>query len=142
MITLLTQILKLERRAHRVSLGPEVEKYGLRLCLSDMNRNNFIKDRKNKIVALDFGASCFLPVSFFDFALRNSDHFTQLLRTRIPRPESKQLNALLVASYSLVPYGTNKIGEHISLPSLFLATRRKFNVYCTCVPPELKEAAK
>ncbi|KDQ57418.1 hypothetical protein JAAARDRAFT_78615 [Jaapia argillacea MUCL 33604] len=104
-------ILKHEGRPHRVSLGPEVEEYGLRLCLSDMNRDNFIKDRKNKIVALDFGASCFLPVSFFDFALRHFDYFTQLLRMRIPRPKSKQLEALLVASFSLVPYGTNKIAH-------------------------------
>lgn len=142
MITLLTQILRHEGRPCRVSLGPKVQEYGLRLCLSDMNRNNFIKDRNNKIVALDFGASCFLPVSFFDFALRNYDYFTQLLRARIPRPESKQLEALLVASYSLVPFGTNKIGEHISLLSLFLTRRRTLNVYRTGVPRELKEVAK
>jgi hypothetical protein len=142
MITPLTQILKHVGRPNRVRLGPEVEEHGLRLCLSDMTRNNFIKDRNNTIVAIDFGASCFLPVSFFDLALRNPDYFTQLLRARIRRSKSNQLNALLAASQSLAPFGMDKIGEHISLLSLFLARRRKFDVYRTGVPPELKQTAK
>jgi hypothetical protein len=104
-----------------------------------MNRNNFIKDHNNKIVAIDFGASCFLPVSFFDLALRNPDYFTQLLRTRITRPESKQLEALLVASFSLVPYGTNNLGEHICLLPFFSCQETgNFNMYHTGVPSELK----
>jgi hypothetical protein len=85
-----------------------------------MNRANFMKDRESKIVALDFGATCFLPVSFFELALCNFDPFTQLLRPLIVRPTSTQVDALLVASGSLVPYNTNNIGEHISLLSLSL----------------------
>ncbi|KAH9936918.1 hypothetical protein B0H21DRAFT_758488 [Amylocystis lapponica] len=90
-----------------------------------MNRANFMKDGEGKIVALDFGATCFLPVSFFELALCNPDSFTQLLRPLIARPSTTQLDALWGASRSLVPYGTDKIGEHISLLSLSFARRLK-----------------
>ncbi|TFK50790.1 hypothetical protein OE88DRAFT_1735546 [Heliocybe sulcata] len=89
---------------------PEVEKYGLRLCLSDMNQTNFVKDRENKIVALDFGATCFLPVSFFELALHNHDPFTHVLRQLIVHPTSTQSDASSVASGCLVPYDTNNLG--------------------------------
>jgi len=90
-----------------------------------MNRANFMKDREGKIVALDFGATCFLPVCFFDLALCNPDPFTQRLRRLIVRSASMQLDALWLASRSLVPYGTNNIGKHISSLSLSLARRLK-----------------
>jgi hypothetical protein len=101
----------------RVSFRSEVETYGLRLCLSDMSRNDFMKDRWGRIVALDFGSSCFLPPSFFNFALRQYDDFPQLLARLIKPPKSTQLDEMLTAHYSLIPYGTDKIGEHISLLS-------------------------
>ena len=84
-----------------------------------MNRSNFMKDSGHKIVALDFGASCFLPLSFFVFALREGDDFTQRIARRLKHPKSPQLNALLTASYAMVPYGTDKIGEHIRCSPFF-----------------------
>ena len=134
-------------RNERVNFQSEVEDYGLRLCPCDMNRNNFIKDCQGKIVAIDFGATCFLPPSFFDFALREGDNFTQLIARLVRHPKSTQLNAMLTVSYSLVPYGTNDIGEHISLLSfLFIASRslvrRLTSMDCTGVPPELKRRAR
>jgi hypothetical protein len=74
-------------------------------------------------VALDFGARCFLPLSFFAFALREGDDFIQLIVTKLKCPASTQLTA----SYALVPRGTNEIGEHISLLSFFFFLRPIFS---------------
>lgn len=84
-----------------------------------------MKVHSGKIVALDFGATCFLPVSFFELALCNPDPFTRLLRPLISHPESTQLDALWLASRSLVQYGRNNIGEHISSLSLCFSRRLK-----------------
>ena len=102
----------------RVDFGPEVDDHGLRLCPSDTNRSNFMRDSWGRIVALDFGESCFLPVSFFNFALYEGDNFTRRIARWLKYPASTHLNAMLAASYAMVPYGTDKIGEHISLLSL------------------------
>src|SRR5258706_5703824 len=134
-------------RNERVNFRPEVEAYGLRLCLCDMNRNNFMKDRWGRIVALDFGDSCLLPISFFNFALREGDEFTQLIARLVKHTETTQLNAMLTASYSLVSYGRNDIGERIPLLSfLFLASyslaRILTSIHCIAVPTELKLKVK
>jgi hypothetical protein len=50
-----------------------------------MNRDNFMKDHWGRTVALDYGASCFLPPSFFNFALHEGDDFTQLI-ARLIKP--------------------------------------------------------
>jgi hypothetical protein len=92
--------------------GPEVEEHGLRLCPCDMKRTNFMRDSWGRVVALDFGESCFLPVSFFAFALREGDDFTQRIARWFKHTASTQLGSMLSASYALVPYGTNEIGEH------------------------------
>jgi hypothetical protein len=143
----LTQILTYIGSDERVSFAPEVEDHGLRLCPCDMNRSNFMRDSWGRIVALDFGDSCFLPLSFFAFALREGDYFTQLIARKLKHPASTQLNSMLTASYALVPLGTNEIGKHISLLSfLFHASRsraRRLNsMYCTGIPRELKRRAK
>ncbi|KAK0216865.1 hypothetical protein IW262DRAFT_1276384 [Armillaria fumosa] len=114
----INSILRHERSIQRVTFSHEVDTHGLRLCASDMNRNNFMKDKEGRIVALNFGASCFLPPSFFVFALREGDDFTQLIANMVDYPKSTQLGAMLTASRALVPYGSNKIGEHVSLLSL------------------------
>ncbi|EIW83432.1 hypothetical protein CONPUDRAFT_102206 [Coniophora puteana RWD-64-598 SS2] len=109
-------ILVQEGSNMRANFGPEVAAYGLRFCPSDLNRGNFMKDGQGRIVVLDFGASSFLPVSFFDFALCQShDDFTWRIAQLIEYPPSTQLDALLMAHYALVMYGTNNIGEYISL---------------------------
>src|SRR5260221_12264635 len=71
------------------------------------NRGHFMKDQQDKIVAVDFGASCFLPVSFFAFVLVNSlNPFTQSIAQLItyPKPTLEQTNALLAAHQALVPH--------------------------------------
>lgn len=113
-------------RGERVSFMSEVEAEvnGLCLCPSDMNRTNFMKDQGGRIVALDFCVGCCLPPSFFAFALREGENFTQLIAKKVKHFASTRLNAMLTASYGLVPYGTNKIGEYITLRSfLYLAPR-------------------
>ncbi|KAG8989723.1 hypothetical protein FRB90_002110 [Tulasnella sp. 427] len=104
-------ILEYERKTERVDLVPEVKTYGLRLCLSDTNRDNFMIDGEDKkVVALDFEASCFLPISFLEMALGHPDPFTQRIRPFVDRPPSTQANVLHLASSSLVMYQDNKIG--------------------------------
>ena len=110
----MTQILTYICSDHRVNFGPEVDDHGLRLC---PNRPNFMRDSWGRILALNFGEICILPVSFFNFALYEGDNFTQLIARRLKYPASTQLNAMLTASYAMVPYGTDKVGEHISLLS-------------------------
>ena len=97
----------------------------MRLCPADLNCENFKRDGDGKIVALDFGATCFLPVSFFKVALDLSyDSFMMHLGTRIKVPESKCVGAVTAAAYALVPYGTNTAGERIvSLSAILFATR-------------------
>lgn len=80
-----------------------------------MNRHNFIKDNAGGIVAIDFGATGFLPSSFFAYALRWGDNFTQLIAKKIKHPPSTQLEAMLTAYCALVPFGTNNIGEQCTL---------------------------
>ncbi|KAF8134070.1 hypothetical protein K438DRAFT_1997897 [Mycena galopus ATCC 62051] len=70
-------ILAYTGRKQRVTFAPEVADHSQLLCPCDMNRNNFIKDPRSGIVAVNFSASRFLPPSSFAFALREGDHFTQ-----------------------------------------------------------------
>ncbi|KAG5643159.1 hypothetical protein DXG03_001489 [Asterophora parasitica] len=108
-VALLQDHVNAELRTERVDFSLEVEAHGLRLCLSDMNGEKFLKREDGVIVALDFGASCFLPVSFFNLALRKPESYTQRIGKLVKPPPSTQLDALLTASCSLVPYGTNNI---------------------------------
>lgn len=64
-----TQILRHMRYKERVDFAPELAAHGLRLCLSDLTADNFLKAADGTIVALDFGEACFLPVSFFRLIL-------------------------------------------------------------------------
>ena len=98
-------------------------------------------------MAVDFGVSSFLPVSFFRTALfLTGDQFTHLIASLVRSPEltdSRQLNGLLMARYTLVMYGNNSIGEHISFFSfLFLASRSLTgglsSMHCTGLPAALK----
>jgi len=80
-------------RKERVDLVTEVRTYGLGLCQSDLNRNNFMKDSSGRIVALDFGDCCFLPLSFMEFALkRQGDSFTHLIAPLVQPPKLLQFN--------------------------------------------------
>jgi hypothetical protein len=111
------QILANMGHSNRVSFEEEVRD-GLRLCPCDIHCTNFMKDLQGKIVALDFGATCFLPPSFFAFAMAaRLDRFTWLVAQHIKYPASTNLDSMLAASYYLVPFGTNNIGEQLSLSS-------------------------
>src|SRR5258706_14777599 len=101
---------------HTVDFKAEVKLQGMRLCPSDMDKSNFLRDTDGNIVAIDFGATCFLPPSFFSFALQVGGSYTQLLARVINYPRSAQLNGMLAAASVLAPYDTNDIGEQIFLP--------------------------
>ena len=112
-----------------------------------------MRDGDKEIVAIDFGASCFLPISFFEMALDHPDPFTQRIRPFVDRPfvdhpRSTQANALHLASSSLVKYQNNKIGEHISIVALSLSLSLSLSAPCqeidsrTGLPAELKGSEK
>jgi hypothetical protein len=101
--------------SERVSFKDEVRD-GLRLCPCDINRTNFKKGLEGKVVALDFGATCFLPPSFFAFKMATGeDRFTQLVARHVKYPASPNLEAMLGASYHLIPFSTNDVGEQLSV---------------------------
>lgn len=107
-------ILKNMGVSQRVSFNDEP----LCLCPCDLDRTNFKKGLQGKVVALDFGATCFLPSSFFAFAMTMAhDRFTQLVARYVQYPASSNLEAMLRASYYLVPFGKNTIGLPRSLKS-------------------------
>ncbi|KAF5368778.1 hypothetical protein D9615_010412 [Tricholomella constricta] len=111
-------ILRATERRGRVRLQPEVANYGLRLCPADIHMTNFIKDDEGRIVALDFGATCFLPPSFFAFVMYRRDTLlAQLIANKVKYPKSKDVDAMSMASYALVPYGTNEVGVPRELKS-------------------------
>ncbi|KAL1725655.1 hypothetical protein EV714DRAFT_180399, partial [Schizophyllum commune] len=75
----------------------------------DLDPTSFMTDRQGRIVAIDFGATCFLPRSFFDLALFLSNRFPALVHL-LDRPRPEHLNAMLEAHVALLLHGTNKIG--------------------------------
>ncbi|KAL0578480.1 hypothetical protein V5O48_003529 [Marasmius crinis-equi] len=108
-------ILAYVDHSERVDFSGEIRD-GLRLCPCDINQTNFLKDRQGRIVAIDFGATNFLPPSFFALAMAMAlDDFTFQVSKHVKFPTSTNLNALLRASYALVPFGTNNIGVPRSL---------------------------
>ena len=108
--------------SQRVSFNDETRD-GLRLCPCDINRTNVKKVLQGKVVALTFGATCFLPPpSFFAFAMAaGEDRFTRLEAQYVKYSPSANLNAMLNASYYLVPFGTNDIGDQLRAPTNLMA---------------------
>ncbi|KAF8961430.1 hypothetical protein BDZ97DRAFT_1829241 [Flammula alnicola] len=103
-------ILKVGGNPSRVSLMANASD-GLYLCPCDINPGNFKKLSGDKVVALDFRASCFLPPSFFAVAMAKAeDDFTEKVARHAKYPKSDDVAAMKSASYSLVPYGRNDIG--------------------------------
>ena len=93
---------------------------GLRLCVSDLKLVNFMKDKDDRVVAVDYGGYSFLPPSFFALALRHGA-FAHELAAMLQYPPCKDnTKALVSASCALAPFSSNNIGEHIfSLSLLF-----------------------
>jgi hypothetical protein len=90
-VTLADLEVLIEKNDLQDSFDSEVVQHGLRLCPAYINTANIMIEAGGKIVVLDFRATCFLRYTLF------------------------------TASYGLVPYQTNEIGEHISF--IFLASR-------------------
>lgn len=112
----------------RVSFTDELASHGLLLCVSDLIPVNFMRDRENRVVAVDFGGYSFLPPSFFAFVLKHGgcSNFAHRIASMLEYPPSPSTHvaALVSASCALAPYSSNDIGEQISLLSfLFLASR-------------------
>ena len=64
-------------------------------------------------MALDFRCTCFLPPSFFAVAMAKAfDDFTY--------PKSDDVGATVSASYYLVPFGRNDIGQPDSFSFYYL----------------------
>ena len=74
---------------------------------------NFMKDKDDRIVAVDYGGYSFLPPSFFALALRHGA-FAHELAAMLQYPPCKDNSkALVSASCALAPFSSNNIGEHI-----------------------------
>jgi len=71
-----------------------------------------MKDRENGIVAVDFGGYSFLPPSFL-FALNHGgpSRLKRYLIRILGFPDSTTLSSLVSASFALVPFSTNNVGE-------------------------------
>lgn len=83
-------------------------------------------------MAVDFGGYSFLPPSFFAMAVwygAISSDFSALLQYP---PCVDNTKALLTASWAMVPFNTNNIGEQISLLSL---------LFIFCLSPPCKDTA-
>jgi hypothetical protein len=84
---------------------------GLYLCPCDITPGNFKKFEDGSVVAIDFGATCFLPPVFFAVAVRKLEvDFSRRVAQRVHYPISSDVNAIVAASYFLVPFQSNKIG--------------------------------
>ena len=84
-----------------------------------------MKDKADKIVAVDFGGYSFLPPSFFAFALKygGPTRFTLRVAAMLEYPPSTNVSAMFSASCALAPFGSNDVGEQMSLvSSYFLAS--------------------
>ena len=93
-----------------------------------------MKDGGDRIVALDFGVTCFLPPSFFAFVLHMGDTtLAQLVAKKVKYPESTEVDAMMTASFALVPFGTNEIGEQNSWFSSLLLASPPYNEFETNV---------
>ena len=64
------------------------------------------------VVALDFGATCFLPPVFFAVAVRKlAGNFARKVAQRVLYPVMSDVKVIVAASYFLVPFGRNDIGQ-------------------------------
>jgi hypothetical protein len=89
---------------------------GLYLSPCDIYPGNFKKGQDGQVVALEFHATCFLPPSFFAVAMAmEHDDFTWKVAHRVNYTKSDDVEPMISASYYLVPFGRNDIGQPDSL---------------------------
>jgi hypothetical protein len=68
-------------------------------------------DGKSWIIALDFTYTCFLPPSFFAFALGAGKYVAWVTENKINYPKSTQLVPMGLAYGAMIIFGTTKIGK-------------------------------
>jgi hypothetical protein len=85
---------------------------GLVLCPSDPHESNFMIGDEEKLWAIDFGGTCFLPPSFVSYSLtRSSNVFVKSVAHRVDYPLSANLRAMSAASGRMVVFNDNALGE-------------------------------
>ncbi|KAF8903905.1 hypothetical protein CPB84DRAFT_1746014 [Gymnopilus junonius] len=95
------------RKERTCKMEPEVASYGLCFCPADLNMANYMNG--DRIIALDFGATCFLLPSFFTFVLHKEDtDLTQLIVKKVKYATSTEVDAMLTTSLALVPFRTRR----------------------------------
>ncbi|KAF9554062.1 hypothetical protein CPC08DRAFT_713208 [Agrocybe pediades] len=102
-----------------IDCAVDLSKYERFLCLSDFNPKNFKKtttpDGQSVVVMTNFWAICFMPLPFLEVALMNDLINFRRLEIKLeekggyPRGEPVVAEALLRASYQLVPYGSKPL---------------------------------
>ncbi|KAI5984658.1 hypothetical protein EDD15DRAFT_2390407 [Pisolithus albus] len=104
----------------RIDFHGDISPHGRFLCPCDFNPGNFRKrtmeDGRLVLVALDFRATCFMPLPFIEVAMgKPQDDFSRKVVRKIayPHQRSDSATALLSASGYLVQYGP----KPIALPS-------------------------
>ena len=99
-------------------------KAGLFFYPSDLNPGNFKKIKDGPVVALDFGAVCFLPPIFFYLAIHKSiDGFTWKIGQKIEYPYPKSddaMSAMLTVSGYLAQIGLKGIKSAFVIASCVL----------------------
>jgi len=81
------------------------------LCPCDINPVNFKKLPDGKVVALNFVSRASCPLLFAVAMAMALDDFTRKVARPSKYPISGDVEAMTSASYSLVPYGKNDIGQ-------------------------------
>ncbi|KAF9043821.1 hypothetical protein BDZ89DRAFT_1008777 [Hymenopellis radicata] len=98
----------------RVDFADEIAE-GLVLCPSDVDPNNFIINDKGEVIAIDFGHTGFMPVSFVAYSLKYHKDFTRKVAhfVKYPKPAglSAKLFAMETAAGLLTMSGNNALGE-------------------------------
>ncbi len=91
---------------------------GLVLCLSDVDPSNFIINDEGEVIAIDFGCTGFMPVSFVAHSLTHWKDFTRKVARFVTYPKparlSKNLTAMNRAAGLLAMTGDNVAGECLS----------------------------
>ncbi|KAF8914771.1 hypothetical protein CPB85DRAFT_1296902 [Mucidula mucida] len=87
---------------------------GLVLCLSDVDPSNFIINDEGEVIAIDFGCTGFMPVSFVAHSLTHWKDFTRKVARFVTYPKparlSKNLTAMNRAAGLLAMTGDNIAG--------------------------------
>ncbi|KAL4066629.1 hypothetical protein J3A83DRAFT_4374690 [Scleroderma citrinum] len=91
---------------------------GLVLCFSDLDETNFMVDATGKLWSIDFGRTCFLPLSFVYYSLKRApSHFGRCVAYLVEYPESANFSAMEIAAGQLVITGNNSLCAAVTRPA-------------------------